>query len=185
MARTVSFSRFVNEDAKRRAANDEIGELMTDNAVNDAMRMSDRLIQLRRRLRQLLTLGDSDDAAWSRYFSDDVSLKRKELAVTQRVLKARRASFRFLQLRREIQDLLELDDELDEQWLETFRVTKWDRPATTEDTDATQTDAQREVATAKRQEVTAKRRVLQAKQADLAAKQRKVQRDTAKTGGTR
>jgi hypothetical protein len=127
-----SFQHFT-EDRKRLEANDEIGELMTDNSVNDAQRMSDRLIQLRRGLRQLLVL----------------------------------------------------DDELDDEWLRRFGLTRWDTPTTTEATNPAQTAAQREVQTAKRQELTAKRRVLQAKQADLAVKQRKVQRDIAKTGGTR
>ena len=163
----------------------EIGELMTDSSVNDAQRMSDRLLQLRRGLRQLLSLGDSGEAAWSRYFSDVASAKRQEFSATQQVLKSRRADFRFLQLRRGLQDLLTLDDERDEQWLARFGVTRWDTPTTTEDTDPAKTAASREVATAKRQELTAKRRVLQAKQADLAVKQRNVQRDIAKTGETR
>lgn len=128
-----SYSRFIKEDIKRLEADDEIGELMTDNAVNDAQRMSDRLIQLRRGLRQLLTL----------------------------------------------------DDELDDQWLRHFGLTRWDRNTTTETSDPAQTAAQREVATAKRQELTAKQRVRKAKQADLAVKQRKVQREIAKTGGLR
>lgn len=128
-----SFHRFTAEDRKRLEANDEIGELMTDNSANDAQRMSDRLIQLRRGLRELLVL----------------------------------------------------DDELDDEWLRRFGLTRWDTPTTTEDTDPAQTAAQREVQTARRQELTAKQRVLKAKQADLAVKQRKVQRDIAKTGGTR
>ena len=114
-------------------ANDEIGELMTDSAVNDAQRMSDRLIQLRRGLRELLVL----------------------------------------------------DDELDDEWLRRFGLTRWDTPTTTEATDPAQTTARQEVATAKRLERTAKQRVLKAKQADLAVKQRTVQRDIAKMGGTR
>ena len=127
-----TFQRFT-EDRKRLEANDEIGELMTDSAVNDAQRMSDRLIQLRRGLRELLVR----------------------------------------------------DDELDDEWLRRFGLTRWDTPTTTEDADPAQTAAQREVATAKRQERTAKQRVLKAKQADLAVKQRTVQRDIAKMGGTR
>ena len=62
-----TFQRFT-EDRKRLEANDEIGELMTDSAVNDAQRMSDRLIQLRRGLRELLVLDDELDDAWLRYF---------------------------------------------------------------------------------------------------------------------
>jgi hypothetical protein len=127
-----TFQRFT-EDRKRLEANGEIGELMTDNAVNDAQRMSDRLIQLRRGLRQLLVL----------------------------------------------------DDELDDEWLRRFGLTRWDTPTTTEAADPAQTTARQEVATAKRQELTAKQRVLKAKQADLAVKQRTVQRDIAKMGGTR
>ena len=111
----------------------EVGELMTDSAVNDAQRMSDRLLQLRRGLRDLLTLGDSGDAAWSRYFSDVSSSKRQELAATQQVLKARRADFRFLQLRRGLEELLMLDDELDQQWLEKCGLTRWDTPTTTDE----------------------------------------------------
>ena len=174
-----------NEDTQKRDSEFDIGELMTDSAVNDAQRMSDRLLQLRRGLRDLLTLGDERDAAWSRYFNDVASSKRQEFAATQEMLKARRADFRLLQFRRGLEELLTLDDERDEQWLEKFGVTKWDRPATTEDTDPAKTAASREVATAKRQELTAKRRVLQAKQADLAVKQRNVQRDIAKSGGMR
>ena len=174
-----------NDNRQRGDSESEIGELMTDSAVNDAQRMSDRLLQLRRGLRDLLTLGDSGDAAWSRYFSDVASSKRQEFAATQQMLKARRADFRFLQLRRGLEELLTLDDELDEQWLEKFGVTRWDTLTTTEDTDPAKTAASREVATAKRQELTAKRRVLQAKQADLAVKQRNVQRDIAKSGGMR
>ena len=122
-----------NDDQQREDSESEVGELMTDSAVNDAQRMSDRLLQLRRGLEELLTL----------------------------------------------------DDELDQQWLEKFGVTRWDTLTTTEDTDPAKTAASREVATAKRQELTAKRRVLQAKQADLAVKQRNVQRDIAKSGDTR
>ena len=62
-----SFQHFT-EDRKRLEANDEIGELMTDSAVNDAQRMSDRLIQLRRGLRELLVLDDELDDAWLRHF---------------------------------------------------------------------------------------------------------------------
>ena len=167
-----------NDNRQRGDSESEIGELMTDSAVNDAQRMSDRLLQLRRGLRDLLTLGDERDAAWSRYFSDVSSSTRQEFAATQQVLKARRADFRLLQLRRGLEELLTLDDELDEQWLEKFGVTKWDTLTTTEDTDPAKTAASREVATAKQ-------RVLKAKQADLAVKQRNVQRDIAKTGGTR
>ena len=174
-----------NDDQQRGDSEFDIGELMTDSAVNDAQRMSDRLLQLRLGLRGLLTLGDSGDAAWSRYFSDVASATRQEFAATQQMLKARRADFRLLQFRRGLQDLLTLDDERDEQWLEKFGVTKWDRPATTEDTDPAKTAASREVATAKRQERSAKQRVLKAKQADLAVKQRNVQRDIAKSGGMR
>ena len=167
-----------NDDRQRMDSESEVGELMTDSAVNDAQRMSDRLIQLRRGLRDLLTQGDSGDAAWSRYFSDVASATRQEFAATQQMLKARRADFRFLQLRRGLEELLTLDDELDQQWLEKFGVTRWDTLTTTEDTDPAKTAASREVATAKQ-------RVLKAKQADLAVKQRNVQRDIAKTGGTR
>ena len=168
-----SFQQFNDVDSES-----EIGELMTDSAVNDAQRMSDRLLQLRRGLRDLLMQGDSGDAAWSRYFSDVASATRQELAATQQVLKARRADFRLLQFRLGLEELLTLDDELDEQWLEKFGVTRWDTLTTTEDTAPAKTAASREVATAKQ-------RVLKAKQADLAVKQRNVQRDIAKTGGTR
>ena len=174
-----------NDDQQREDSESEIGELMTDSAVNDAQRMSDRLLQLRRGLRDLLTRGDSGDAAWSRHFSDVSSSTRQEVSATQQVLKARRADFRFLQLRSGLQELLTLDDELDDEWLRRVNLTRWDTLTTTEDTDPAKTAASREVATAKRQELTAKRRVLQAKQADLAIKQRNVQRDIAKTGGTR
>ena len=66
-----------NDDRRKVDSESEIGELMTDSAVNDAQRMSDRLLQLRRGLRDLLTLGDSGDAAWSRYFSDVASTTRQ------------------------------------------------------------------------------------------------------------
>ena len=122
-----------NDDQQREDSESDIGELMTDSAVNDAQRMSDRLLQLRRGLRDLLTLGDSGDAAWSRYFSDVASSKRQEFAATQQMLKARRADFRLLQFRRGLQDLLTLDDERDEQWLARFGVTRWDTPTTTDE----------------------------------------------------
>ena len=179
-----SFQQF-NIERQKVDSESEIGELMTDSAVNDAQRMSDRLLQLRLGLRQLLSRDEESNDKWSRYFSDVASAKRQEFAATQQVLKARRADFRFLQLRRGLQDLLTLDDERDEQWLARFGVTRWDTTATTEDTDPAKTAASREVATAKRQERSAKQRVLKAKQADLAVKQRNVQRDIAKSGGMR
>ena len=174
-----------NDDQQREDSESEIGELMTDSAVNDAQRMSDRLLQLRLGLRQLLSQDEESNDKWSRYFNDVASSTRQEFAATQQVLKARRADFRLLQFRRGLEELLMLDDERDERWLEKCGVTKWDTTATTEDSDPAKTAASREVATAKRQELTAKRRVLQAKQADLAVKQRNVQRDIAKTGETR
>ena len=122
-----------NDDQQREDSESEIGELMTDSAVNDAQRMSDRLLQLRLGLRDLLTQGDSGDAAWSRYFSDVSSSTRQEFLARQQVLKSRRADFRLLQLRRGLEELLTLDDELDEQWLEKFGVTRWDTPTTTDE----------------------------------------------------
>jgi hypothetical protein len=52
-----TFDRFT-EDAIRARADAEIGELMTSDASEDAFRMSERLLHLRRGLRALL---DDDD----------------------------------------------------------------------------------------------------------------------------
>ena len=64
-----TFARFIADDIKRLESGSEIGELMTDNAVNDAQRMSDRLIQIRRSLRELLSQDDDLENKWSRYFA--------------------------------------------------------------------------------------------------------------------
>ena len=105
-----SFQRFT-EDRKRLEANDEIGELMTDNAEHDAFRMSERLNQLRRGLRALL---DEDDALddellartgltrWDRTEEatdpaqtaaqrEVQTAKRQELTAKRRVLQAKQA----------------------------------------------------------------------------------------------
>lgn len=176
-----SYSRFINEDIKRLEANDEIGELMTDSAVNDAQRMSDRLIQIRRTLRELLVGDDELENKWSRYFA--TAKRQGTFREKQVVMTAQQADFRILQLRSGLQDLLTLDDELDDEWLRRFGLTRWDRNTTTEDTEPVQTAAKRDVASAKRQELTARSRVLKAKQAELAQKQNKVMRDIAKVKG--
>ena len=106
-----------------------------------------------------------------------------ELNTSDAVADAFRFEQRLSQMRYNLRAILDADDALDDELLARTGLTRWDR--TEEATDPAQTAAQREVQTAKRQELTAKQRVLQAKQADLAVKQRKVQRDIAKTGGTR
>ena len=126
--------------------------------------------------------------SFARYLTEDLTRARAqseigELMTDNAEHDAFRMSERLNQLRRGLRALLDEDDALDDELLARTGLTRWDR--TEESTDPAQTAAQREVQTAKRLERTAKQRVLKAKQADLAVKQRKVQRDIAKTGGTR
>lgn len=63
-----SYARFTTEDRKRLEANDEIGEVHTDAAWKDAFRMSERLLQLRRGLLELLRADDAlDDEMLGRF----------------------------------------------------------------------------------------------------------------------
>ena len=128
-----TFARFIADDIKRLESGSEIGELMTDNAVNDAQRMSDRLIQIRRSLRELLSQDDDLENKWSRYFA--TAKRQGTFRVKQVVMTAQLADFRIRQLRSGLQDLLILDDELDDEWLRRFGLTRWDTLTTTEDTD--------------------------------------------------